>query len=87
MIENNEEGQGVSLALEKQFGNDELRHTKNKGAGVSAGATARGPRGGSRRAIALSVGNHGRVVEAREETEPHPRDSTPRGLYSVPQKV
>lgn len=82
MIENNEEGQGVTL--EKDFENHELRHTKNKGAGVSAGATARGPRGGSRWAMALSVGNQGRVVEAREETKTHPRDSTLRGLCSVP---
>lgn len=44
---------------------------------MSAGGTAREPRGGSRREIAFSVGNQGRVAlgEVREETEPCPRDS------------
>lgn len=54
------------MTFEEEFESNELRHTENKGAGVSAGGTACGPRGG-RRAIALSVRNQGRVVEAREE--------------------
>lgn len=75
------------MIFEKEFENSELRQAENKGAGVAAGGTARGPRGGSRRAIALSVGNQGQVVEAREETESHPRGSSLRGLYSIPRKM
>lgn len=56
------------MTFEEEFESNGLRHTENKRTGVSAGGAARGPRGGSRRAIALSVGSQGRVVEAGEET-------------------
>lgn len=82
MIENNEEGQGGDIG-EGIWRRWAQAHKEQRSRCVSR-CNNMWARGGSRWAIALSVGNHGWIVEAREEKEPHPRDHTKGFMFCAP---